>query len=181
MQAEGGLAIVRARLPYIDRRALPEAWFSALHFAVAPGRGSRGGAARAPARLAKGVAVRSSARSSAPAAFEPAAVRPGHAGAPRKASAPAPVHAARKDARLRPAPFAPRSYPAARVAFTVGLSGARVQLLVRREGAVLHVVALCNERHVALVRGALADAALHLARRGDLVNSCVRPFVRVAG
>jgi hypothetical protein len=181
MQAEGGLAIVRARLPYIDRRALPEAWFSALHFAVAPGKSARGESPAAAGRPATGATPRAAASRSARGNVEAPASRVVRSGATRAATGPSPAHAVRKNARVRSKPAVARSYPAARVAFTVGLEGARVQLLVRREGAVLHVVALCNERHVALVRGALADAAVHLSRRGDLVSSCVRPFVRVAG
>ena len=181
MQAEGGLAIVRARLPYIDRRALPEAWFSALHLAVTPRRRARNTVAHLGERSGKAGPAATACSRSARSVTGASPLRATRSDLTRRPAAPALPHAGRKAAPLRSKPAPSRSYPPARVAFTVGLDGARVQLLVRREGAVLHVVARCNERHVALVRGALAEAAAHLSRRGDLVSSSVRPFVRVAG
>jgi hypothetical protein len=38
----------------------------------------------------------------------------------------------------------------------------------------LHVIALCSEGHVELVRRALACADLHLRARGEKVSSSVR-------
>jgi hypothetical protein len=77
-------------------------------------------------------------------------------------------------------PLERRSEPKARVAamppevkrfvragsLTLDAGGSRVQLVLRREGAVLHVVALCRRDSVALVGRALASAGLHVRRYG---------------
>jgi hypothetical protein len=52
--------------------------------------------------------------------------------------------------------------------------GGRVQILLRRDGRTLLVLALCSTRHVEFVRRALAGADLHLRLRGERVSSSVR-------
>lgn len=67
-------------------------------------------------------------------------------------------------------------YPPVHAAFRLELDGGRVHVVLRREGSVLHVVALCSERHVERVRRALGLAAEHLRLRGEALAVEVRPF-----
>jgi hypothetical protein len=176
------IGVIQLRLPYIDSRSLSQAWFSALHLASdakAPAVARR----RAQASVAGAAAA---AAAEAPAAPERAAASPraekaalrGHGAAPGEpdpASRPA-SRPARE--RMRAAALSERaaacSYPPVRAAFAFGLDGARVQIMVRRDGPTLHVLALCAPRHVELVRRALACADVHLRARGEALRSSVR-------
>ena len=180
------LAVIRTRLPYLDRRALSQAWFSALGLRERELRG----VPRALARVATQTAAASAfagCRSAAPmpageplpcatpalqgrkervgcsAEDEPGVERTSSLdrGKPARAAAPAP-------ASLR--------YPPVHAAFRLELDGGRVHVVVRREGSQLHVVALCSARHVESVRRALGLAAEHLRLRGEVLAAEVRAF-----
>jgi hypothetical protein len=58
-----------------------------------------------------------------------------------------------------------------------GLAGQRVHLLVRGDGAHLHVVALCTARNAPAVRRVLADAVQNLRALGHLMRCDVREAV----
>jgi len=168
------LSVVRAQLPYLDRRALSEAWFSALHVAAAadPPRGR-------PLRLAGLVSDGRAPVVPAPARYAGTLLGRRRSTAPRAPSAGFGAHDLRSNGsrrtRLRTAPSPhPASYPSLRASFTLGLDGARVQILMRREGATLHVIALCTRRHVELVRRALACADVHLRAQGERLFASVR-------
>jgi hypothetical protein len=176
--ATSAIGVIRLRLPYTDSRSLSQAWFSALHLesdAKAPAVTRR--RAKPSVSGKDAVALKPPAppeRSASPPRSRPAATRVRTAG-------PAGSDATGRAARERTRPAAPaldaaRSYPPVRAAFAFGLDGARVHILVRREGATLHVLALCAPRHVELVRRALACADFHLRARGDAVCSSVRAF-----
>src|ERR1700688_1101944 len=172
------IVVIRARLPYVDRRALSEAWFSALHLAregeaLAPRRRDIAPPGSALALRRRDIASPGTAASFhpwnsrrlvncfvAPASGLRSAQAPGSATSRRLAQA----HAAEA-----------RRFNDARASFSIALDGGgRVQILLRREGRVLHVIALCSEGHVELVRRALACADLHLRARGEKVCSSVR-------
>lgn len=174
MNAPSAIAVVETRLPYIDRRALSQAWFSALHLTADRCAGARANSApeqRREPQLSRARIAAHTARSAAMQA--PARPASGRAAASRSAAAQRMETQTRGlKMRLRP-PYA-RSYPPARAAFTIGVDGARVALLIRREGGTLHVVALCSARHVELVRRALAGAAAALGASGDTVRAAVR-------
>jgi hypothetical protein len=171
------IAVIRARIPYVDRRALSEAWFSALHLARAdrrPGRRAPRAAAPAPGNAAARPAA---VAKSSPASFGPRPLPQRTGGAATTAFG--------REVNVRPngrsggavvVPFPSRAirYAPVRASFHVGLDGGRVQIIVRRDGPVLHVVAVCSARHVDLVRRALACADLHLRLRGETVRSTVR-------
>jgi hypothetical protein len=181
------LAVVRTRLPYLDRRALSQAWFSAL--------GLRERELRAvPHALARGAAQTPAAPAfarrpvDAPVPAGQASLR-GDARAPlsRKQHVSRSGEDAPGDERTsaldrgkaaRAAAPAPASlrYPPVHAAFRLELDGGRVHVVVRREGAQLHVVALCSARHVESVRRALGLAAEHLRLRGEVLAAEVRPF-----
>jgi len=185
------IAVIRARLPYVDRRALSEAWFSALHLA----REGEPLARRRRDIASPGTALALRRRDIAPPGSALALRRrdiasPGTAGsfhpwnsrrlvncfvAPASGlrSAQAPGSATSRRLAQAHADEALRNH--ARASFSIALDGGgRVQILLRREGRVLHVLALCSTRHVELVRRALACADLHLRARGEKVSSSVR-------
>jgi hypothetical protein len=72
-------------------------------------------------------------------------------------------------------------YPPVHAAFRLELDGGRVHVVVRREGTLLHVVALCSERHVERVRRALGLAAEHLRLRGEGLAADVRAITGAEG
>ncbi len=67
-----------------------------------------------------------------------------------------------------------RDYPAFRTSLSFGVAGERVQLLLRREGATLQVIALCRPGVEPVVRRALALAAAHVWLQGDRLRADVR-------
>jgi len=179
------IAVIRARLPYIDRRALSQAWFSALGLheseqreAVSAARVATQGPSGAPvlqaaAPLAPGVPMVAGLRARRPAARleRTDAIAPKVCSEQRgKAAAPAAGPASRA---LR--------YPPVHAAFRLELDGGRVHVVVRREGTLLHVVALCSERHMERVRRALGLAAEHLRLRGEALAAEVRAITGSEG
>jgi hypothetical protein len=198
------IAVIKTRLPYVDRRALSEAWFSALHLArdraplpfrhaaraISPQPPERGAlphrhAARAispqpPERGAKG--VRNdwiSARGGATGRSRSCESPPEHVMCKRRREAVELCHGWQSEGVVETDPSRREAlmqrFKSFRAAFGVTLpGGGRVQILLRREGRILHVVALCSLRHVELVRRALACADLHLRARGEVVRSQVR-------
>lgn len=176
-------AVIQSRLPYIDRRALSQAWFSALHLAEdAPATRGRanapnpasvpapcaaGGGAATSAPLAASVALRSSAavRRAVPDAASAAPVcTPARASGARVASA----------ARRSVAP--PRIVAPLRASFSFGAAGERVHVLLRRDGAILHVIAVCRPAVAETVARALASASAGLRANGDALRARVHAF-----
>lgn len=167
------ITVIRARLPYIDRRALSQAWFSALRLA-SDGRAP----ARAPQRVWPSVPSPGSPTAPARAASsraQPAASARGRDAAPRRSAGVPPADAAARRRVLEGAGAASGSRARAAAgpcaAFTVTLGTARVRLVVRGEGDRLHVVAVCSARHAETVSRALALAALSLRPRGPITTS----------
>ena len=173
MNAANDITAIRARLPYLDRRALSQAWYSALHLA-SDGATASVKHAFAICELASDgrlpAATDSSHESHArlPLAGRALSRRPEAGGATSPASV------ARRAKRAGVPLATTRRYPPVRATFTLFIQGARVQILVRREGAVLHVVALCTRRHVELVRRALACADFALRAEGERVQCSLR-------
>jgi hypothetical protein len=168
------IAVIRAHLPYIDRRALSQAWFSALRLA-SDGRAP----AREPQRVPPSIPSLGR-RSAAPACAatpraQPEALARGRDAAPQKTAGMSPGDATARRRFLEGAVAASgsraRAGTGARAAFTVTLANARVRLVVRGEGDRLHVVALCSSRHVETVTRALALAAFSLRHRGPIATS----------
>jgi hypothetical protein len=175
----GAFAVIATRMPYIDRRALSQAWFSALHVASDGRPRATLERRRADARFAS-----VSARVIPPATGE-ARPQPGAPQAwtgverrrPRvcgeavrgEVATRATLRAVRPDVSS-----GARDNGSFRTSLAFGLDGARVQLLLRREGATLHVVALCPPGVEGLVRRALACADAHLRLRGEEMRASVR-------
>jgi hypothetical protein len=181
--APSALTVFRTQLPYVDRRSLSEAWFSALHLAGdGPPAGGRSASAAALGTLPSAAAAEhagpapapyraqgESAAASAASRRYAAALRPGIPDADGAAGA-------RVRAESAPTPVAGRvrRYVERSTSLTLGVEGSRVQLLLRREGPVLHVVALCRADVADAVRLALARASGQLRVAGDSLRASVR-------
>lgn len=169
--ASQGVAVIATQVAQTDRRALSEAWYSALHLAreAAPGRP----AARA-ATLTAGAVTTAHTIPLAAAQREPATT-----GLPvrarREASARTgepfdrrrlPSETARRIERAVAALSARRPVPAAH---TVDVAGGRVRLLVHNDGCAMRIVALCSSPLREHVERALASARFALAGAGIAV------------
>jgi hypothetical protein len=162
--ASGGVAVIATQLAQTDRRALSEAWYSALHLtqSAVPLRA-------APAHVAPPFAH-------TPDAHEPA----GHTETWTTVATMSPR--ARRDESARVAPASERRRPptetARRIeravatlaatphepaAHTVDVAGGRVRLLVRTDGPTTRIVALCSRPLRVQVERALAGARFALA------------------
>ncbi len=160
--------ILSAPLAAIDRRALSQAWYSALALARAPRRQDAGAAPqRSPVPVqAKRPQCAGDASGRVRAADRPA--RPAEVGAARafgatvgERRAPRAALSARIERMLRRAPEAIK-----RGSFTTTCAGARVVIAVRARGHRLQVIALCPRRVRDTVARALAQARFALAARG---------------
>jgi hypothetical protein len=176
------IAVLRTRLPYVDRRALSEAWFSALHLAASESPHGPGGAPRAIVQPSNVAAPhpRAVTQRVPGAAFTTAPRRAARSSAAHGV-APRPRTESTRSRSSAAVETRPRSYPAQRTSLTLAIDGSRVQLVLRREGPLLHVVALCRPDAAPLVRRALANADAHLRRTGESVRAsvCVDARVRV--
>jgi hypothetical protein len=169
------IAVIATRLPYIDRRSLSEAWFSALHLASdgpPPQTGPRRGNAEAERFNARRLESHDGPAEHPPEA-QPAGkdtvARSSRSQAP---NAPLPPSPARRGAVAEAGTVA-RSYPPFRTSLTFGVHGERVALSLRREGSTLHVVAVCRPEVEGVVRRALACVDLYLRVRGESVRASV--------
>jgi hypothetical protein len=167
MQQITGVAVVATQLADTDRRALSQAWYSALHLAERPPAG------------------RSATRAPAP----PAPDRPHSARGPNEAlqrrSTGGTVRArdaarSRCDASVAAERRIPKTELARRIehrltrrpahgaaaSFVVRGAGGRVHLVLRSDGALTRVVAVCAPPLRERVERALAQARFALAGRG---------------
>jgi hypothetical protein len=171
------ISVIATRLPFTDRRALSEAWFSALHLAsdgpVSPKALDRRGALQDDATTAVRKSGRSEAGAPVTAPQRPLAGRFADATG-RALPADMLLRAGRGRALREQAAFArARSYDGFRTSLTFGVEGERVALVLRREGATLHVVAVCRAEVADIVRRALASADLQLRARGESIRASV--------
>jgi len=177
VNAPSDITVIRARLPYIDRRALSQAWYEALRLGADAGQA----VPMLPRRKAD-EARRPNASHAPPSPLTTAP--PSVAAAAQKRRVPYALRGA--DGRRpflktertsypnasRP-PTARRATPVYGAGFTVALGGARVRIVVRGEGMRLALTAVCTARHAEAVRLALAHASLGLRLDGALVNTTV--------
>ncbi len=176
------IAVLRTRLPCTDRRSLSQAWFSALHLAE-DGRPTVHAARRSGDRAARIGGARASAVTLAAERCGASYKAPRAGAASREPGRSDDFIPKRLRDLTRPAPRGAferaRSYPPFSTSLTVGIDGTRIKLLLRREGPTLHVIALCAERNVELVRRALACADAHLRRSGESIRASVRTLGEV--
>ena len=171
MQQPTGVAVLATRLADTDRRALSQAWYSALHLAAGAERtlpSRRACAALAPSRRANAPGA-----ATAPLAAAQASLRAPHAGVVPRVPGPA--------ATERRAPHTALSRRIERglvrrtprggaASFAVRDARGRIHLIVRADGARAHVVAVCAPALRERVERALAQARFALAARGVRVG-----------
>lgn len=172
--ATRSVAVVATRLPNIDRRALSQAWYSALHVtqppvramalhpqlpASTPGTSLRRPAGSNPATARTGVAGHSG---------QPLAVRPAPIGTPAVERRGAVGELARRIERAVARGVVRGPVRSAAVAIDAG--GGRVHLLVRTDGATTRIVALCAPHLRERVDRALAHARFALAASGTRIE-----------
>jgi hypothetical protein len=167
MTEQLGYSILSAPLAAIDRRALSQAWYSALHAAREPHAASL--PSRAP--LESGNDARPRASVDAPAARErSAAAQPGRPRAARPARAANLSEERRAQrsvlARRIEATFLDPARRAARATFTVDGTHARVHVALQSTPAGLRLIAICPPALRPHVVRALEQARYSLAARG---------------
>jgi hypothetical protein len=168
MQQTTSVAVLATHLAATDRRALSEAWYSALHLAAAPaarcaaaGRGAT--AEMRPVRDARP----GEAPLRRPGAFDPRQRPPGAArvregrpdGDPERRAPKSELGRRLERALLRRLPRATQTQ------FALSAAGGRVHLLVRANGSRTRVVAVCAPALRERVERALAHARFALAAR----------------
>jgi hypothetical protein len=171
MQHPNGVAVVATHLAVTDRRALSQAWYSALHLAQRGEPACRRAPIAAPASPGAGHAERRGASPrEIPAGTPPSVRNPRSATiSPRDAGrAPVPERRAPQTElarRIENAVARRRAFEGS-AAFAVRAGGERVHVLVRCGGARTRIVAVCSPRLRELVERALAHARFALAGRG---------------
>jgi hypothetical protein len=162
--ASDGVAVIAADVARTDRRALSEAWYSALHLARAavPPRGSA--PARTVAASAPPTTAPRHARGTPGGAPQTPVPRRGPGAPVAAATPPASGHAERDAARrIASALAAFAGGPRIARAQTIEVAGGRVRLLVRSDGRTTRVVAVCSAALREPVERALAGARYALA------------------
>ena len=163
--ASHGVAVIAA-VAQTDRRALSEAWYSALHLASVDAPASR--AVKHPAATTQRpqpVAARATARMSPQRAVVPLPSRASRPDAVRAVRTPGTSPPSNREISQRveravAALSARRPLPAAH---TVDVGGGRVRLLVHDDGRSTRIVALCSQALREPVERALASARFALA------------------
>ena len=176
MQTPSDIAVIRARLPYIDRRSLSQAWYSALHCSLAARRDL------APALSHEGIAAfRCGAQRNGTAKGKPAVPM---SGSLQRRNAVATAARSAVDRQHMQASAVPKQPPprnmgghGARMphgaSFTVTLGDARVRIVARGDGRRMHLTAVCSSRHAELVSRALAHASSGLRWYGASVDTAI--------
>ena len=174
MQQTTGVALVATHLPYTDRRALSQAWYSALHVAGRDAPGARAHAATAHG-CARAPLARAAQHREAPAhdTADGRTPRRGRRAAEARvacgddAAGPLERRGAKSElARTIERGIARRAPGAETVSFVVRAANGRVHLVVRTGGGGTRVVAVCTPPLRERVERALAQARFALAGRG---------------
>lgn len=169
MTQELRAGILQAPLAAIDRRALSQAWCSALGFA----RDADVRAERRPAKRSAGAAL-PAAKVGAPAMRAIAPAAPNRVSS-RRPCAPGTFRGESFVERRAPHSALARAIERAlvtegkrfaRATFSAGAGRARVHVVLQSRGADVRLVAICLPEHRAIVARALAQARFALAARG---------------
>jgi hypothetical protein len=163
-----GVAVIATQVAQTDRRALSEAWYSALHLAHASSPAQPPSRARAVRALPAARQPLAAGAAAHPAAARVAVTRPPHRAA---ANAALPADERRRPAcavarRIEGAVTALRARVNGHAAQTVDVAGGRVRLLVRSDRGTTRIVALCRDELREPVERALARARFTLAAAG---------------
>lgn len=169
------LSVLSAPLPNCDRRALSQAWYSALHahrndeVALARTR-----TATSPSRLRRSPAA-GSEKTGAGRAVRACGTRSSARGAAERL----PERRAARSALARRIVqrFLRAQAPLKSAAFTLG-EGGRVRVMLRGGESCWRIVAICPAASAAAVKTALAQARFELAARGIALATCVKALPR---
>jgi hypothetical protein len=165
MTTASGVAVVATQLAQTDRRALSQAWYSALHLAHAehapPGAPRPAAPATSHAPLPQRVAASPAHGERAALRSPERAVRVPRAAPPIVERRGLPTDAMRRVERA----VASIARSPRRPSRTVAIDGGRVTVLVRTDPDATRIVALCREPLRATVERALARARFALAAR----------------
>jgi len=169
------VTVLCAPVAAIDRRALSQAWYSALRLAD---RTRSAGDAGARPHDATGASGQSRCERETPPLAERSqrapAVRNARARIAEAAAATADRRAARSElARRIERTFFETRTPVKRASFAIGEGSARVHVMLARHGERLRLVAICSQRLRPTVARALAQARFALAARGIAIEASV--------
>jgi hypothetical protein len=166
------VSILAAPLAAIDRRALSQAWYSALHLDRNQPRPAGQTVKRAHA--AATIALQARQRAKHPSLGGKLELRKTKHSAPRAAQTQLVPNAVRTvnlrgifplSRRIERTFLRPEA-PVRRATFSLGRGGARVHVILQSNGGTVTLVALCRPEMRELVARALAQARLGLAARG---------------
>lgn len=159
--------VVTAPLVQIDRAALSQAWYSALHLARSHAPVANAGhASHATGRTAGSIAATIAGKASAGARGNGPAAR-GRSNAPSRPSARETQRTLEAWAQRRLARTVSIARgPSLRSTLTLGRGAGRVYLLLQSAGNATRAIAICRPADRERVAAALADACAALARRG---------------
>jgi hypothetical protein len=173
MTTASGVAVIATQVARTDRRALSEAWYSALHLAHAPAsRSARAARTLAPAPSTTPAALPRGRSGERHTGTQPATgTRRAHrenelaTTAPLERRRPACANAR----RIERAVTALAAHWHGQAAQTVDIAGGRVRLLVRADRGTTRIVAVCSPPLRDTVERALASARFALAQTGVTV------------
>ena len=169
MTQQLGFSVLSAPLAQLDRRALSQAWYSALHLASSHARPQIPDKPVPPPTQAdgrrNGGATRGMSPKSGGAATLTRATLPPRSGLMEGDRRTMRSSLARKIERA----FLHPSRPSRRATFTLG-QGARVHVALQNSPRGLHIVAVCAPAHREAVARALEEARYALATRGISVG-----------
>jgi hypothetical protein len=174
------VSILAAPLAAIDRRALSQAWYSALHVAQAAPQQPQGAAKPPRCAVVQPRMTRSldrHARLDGCAAGNAPVTRQCGAHTTRDATLAESSVARRARSQLGrriELRFASATQPVARATFSLGRGAARVHIIMQSDGATARLVAICRPQLREIVARALAEARLALRFRGIAVAPEVR-------
>lgn len=175
MTRELEVSILAAPLAAMDRRALSQAWYSALHLAQRSPQGESAVARPAHLAVLRPQAMRSSS-SAADCNVRAAYLQPVARQSASRSSCDASPGGASSIARGRSLlsqrierRFAVTAQPTARATFSFGRGTARVHVIMQTNGNTARLVAICRPAMREVVARALAEARLALRARGIYV------------
>lgn len=176
MSQQIGFSVLSAPLAAVDRRALSQAWYSALHLArdaspvecpaVRQKSTASGGSATAPPRQV---------RHAGPAGAAPMPPRAMRESIAERIDCGVDRRAARSPlARRIEREFLRPLRPARRATFSIAGDGSRVHVTLQGSGPHLRLVAVCSSRLRSTVARAISEARYALASRGIALELVVR-------
>lgn len=176
MTQELEVSILAAPLAAIDRRALSQAWYSALHLAR-PDRSAEPARACGPCTVSplREAVPKRDAACAAPGCAE-THVRRSVQTKPLRVTAQASPDRVSADRRAAPLSrrierrFARSTTRIERATFSMGRGAARVHVILQTNGNVATLVALCRPEMRTVVARALAQARFALATRGFVLD-----------